>query len=143
MEYYWDLKLKDGTSIQIAPSKAEIVKTQMKSRGTISTQQREILFSEIESFMMSSNRYMPEQNALSAVAQAFNEPIMTEDGIKSAWVKKDVTRTNYDKHYSKVESYKTLNQGSMVTIAFRMPIHLIDTNKLDYCNEYEVRSLEK
>ena len=142
VNHYWELKLKDGTSVKVAPTKADIVKAQMKVKGTISTQDREILFNEIESFMMTNEKYATDQDLLTAVAQAFNDPIFTDEGIKSAWVKKEVTRTMYEKHYSKL-NYKKLQDGSLVTIAFVLPLHQIDTNQLDYCTDEEIMRLER
>jgi hypothetical protein len=140
--YYWTLKLKDETEIRIPPHQVEVVKKQIRSRGTISTKLREILFSEVESFQASEERYSPNQSMINAVSQAFNEPIYTEDGsIEAHWVKKPVPRQKWDKFYAP-SGYKMLEEsGASIMIAFVVPTHLIDTSRVQYCTKEELEKL--
>jgi hypothetical protein len=84
------------------------------------------------------------QPLLEAAAQAFDEPLINDDGsMICRWVKKQVTNREYNKHYAAVPAYRKLTeQNGLVTVAFFLPIHEADLDKVDYCEDSEVRKLQ-
>lgn len=140
--YYWTLTLKDGTTLAIPPSAVSVVKRKLEAREPVNTTNQVILYSEIKGFEKSSRRYTAVP-LLEEVAQAFREPMVTDDNaIKARWVKKEVTTSEYEKYYSKNGAYRKLGGDSgLVMIAFVVPTHLIDTNRMDYVTKEEERKL--
>lgn len=115
----------------------------MLNRDPINTKTRVIPYAEIKDFRLSNIPYNP-QPLLEDVARAFDEPIITEDGIASRWVVKVVTQAQWSKHYSHVPAYRFLKEdGSMVVMGFRKPVHEIDRADTPYATEIEVVKLEK
>lgn len=141
-EYYWDLTLKDGRVIHIPPKGVPIVQRKMQDREPVVTSTMTIPFSEIKGFEKSS-RKKADVPLLEQAAMAFGDPMFTEEGaIKARWVKKEVTRGEYEKQYAKSPSYKYLaSDDGMVTIAFVLAVHQIDFNKVQYCTNEEEKSL--
>lgn len=144
MEWYWNLVLKDGTSIEIPPSFVPVVQKRMANKDAINLKTRSIPYSEIKGFEQSEKPFS-QQPLLSEVAQAFNEPVVNPDGsIACQWVKKHVTQDRWNKYYSASGSYKKLgDEGGMVIMAWFQPIHSIDVNKMTICNETETQTLER
>lgn len=139
-EYYWEIVLREGDRIRIPPHGVEVVRRRWANKEPVSVPGRSIAPSEIKDFKQTSELY--NQKLLEEVHQAFNDPLETENGIASRWVKKSVTSHEYNKHYGGIPSYKKLREeGSMVEIAFKLPIHLIDTTKVERCNELDVERL--
>lgn len=143
-EYYWDLTLKDGRVVHIPPKGVPVVQRKMQAREPVVTNTMTIPFSEIKGFEKSSRKKV-DVPLLEEVAQAFNEPMFTEEGaIKARWVKKEVTRGEYERQYAKSPSYKYLSgEEGMVQVAFVLAVHQIDLNKVQYCTREEEKLLTK
>ena len=142
MNYYWDLTLRDGTVVEIPPAGVDVVKRRMASGQTINTKTMSIPPNEIKSFRQ-TERIHTEQPLLEAAAAAFDSPVYNEDGdIKVRWVKKSVPADRYNRFYSASPGYRKLgNDNGMVVVAFRLPVHQIDINKVSYCSDDEIRQL--
>lgn len=143
--HYWKLTLKDGRSIDIPPQAVELVKAKMTKREPIHTSQESIPFAEIVSFERSSKRIGSAQKQLQIeAAQAFGDPIVTDAGeVKARWVKKEVSRAEYDRKYAKHSNYRYLSESDgMVSVAFVLPLHMFDKTYMEYCTIDEERKLE-
>lgn len=143
-DYYWELTLKDGSVLPIPPEGVPIVQRKMVAREPIRTTSRIVPFSEIKGFDKTSRR-KTEQKLLEDASRAFNEPMFNEDGdILARWVKREVTQGEYDRYYAKSPSYQRLrNEDGMVVIAFAVPIHQINFNRVSYCTPDEERLLNR
>lgn len=139
---YWNLILKDGRVIQIPPQGVPVVKRKMAAKDPIHTRSEVIPFSEIKGFEKSSKQRQ-DTKLLEDTARAFKEPVITSEGdVKARWVKKEVTRGEYDKYHAKSVMYKYLdgNEG-MVTVAMCLPVHMIDYSYMQDCTSQEERKL--
>lgn len=142
MEWYWNLVLKDGTSIEVPPSAAPTIQKRMANKDAINLRTRSIPYSEIKGFEQSDKPFSA-QPILSEVAQAFNEPIINPDGsVACQWVKKQVTQDRWHKHYANTY-YKLADEGGMVVMAWFQPIHDIDVNKMTICTDEEAEKLDR
>jgi hypothetical protein len=147
-QFFWELIQKDGTVIEIPPEAVETVKRRWDSGQVIHTNyQGSIPPNQIAAFRP-TEKVANQQPILEEVARAFNEPVIEErDGeevVKARWVKKRVTQQKWDKYYSPHQSYKKLNEDmGMITIAFRLPVHLIDLQNVQYCTDEEVSKLQQ
>lgn len=144
MEYYWELITKDDSRYEIPPQAVEVVKRRMDNHDPINLSTASIPYSEIKHFRITSKSY-GQQPLLEAAAQAFNDPMYNDDGsLIGKWVKKQVPNRVYAKTYAGTPAYRVLDtESGMTTVAFFLPVHLIDTSKLDYCNEEEIRNLTR
>lgn len=142
-EYYWDLILRDGRTVPIPPKFVSIVKRNMIERRPILTSNETIPFAQIQGFERTSKKKRDEE-LQEGVARAFNEPIVTDDGVKARWVKKSVARNEYEKRYSKHTFYRYLGEEEgMVTVAMILPVHRIDTSYMEYCTTAEEQQLNR
>lgn len=143
MSYYWELEQHDGTIVHIPPQAVEIVKRRIDENKPINTTQAVIPINQIRSFRKSSKPYNSER-LLEEASRVFNEPVISVNGeALYRWVKMRTTRRKWDSYYSKIGSYKLLGDDEgLVIIAFRLPIHVIDTNTVEYCDEDEVSRLD-
>lgn len=143
MQFYWQILLYDGSTIDIPPDAVETVRRKWKNKEPIDLNHRSIPSGQIKDFSQSDKIYS-QQPLLEAASQAFNEPVINPDeSIASRWVKKAVTGPKWDKHYSAHPAYRRLGEeNGMVMVAFRLPIHAIDVNKTPYCTEQEVEQLQ-
>lgn len=146
--YYWNLTLKDGRVVAIPPKGVPVVQRKMAAREPIVTTDSTIPFSEIKGFDKTSRVYGQQSLLPEEVAQAFDEPIFTKDAdgndmVKARWVKKQVTTQEYAKQYAK--SYRRLesDEGGMIWVAFALPVHQINLQRVSYCTPEEVRQLQK
>lgn len=140
-EYFWELVQRDGTITLIPPAGVELVKKRMANKDPINTRTETIPYAQIDHFRVTDKPFS-SQTLLEAAARAFNDPQITEGGIKARWVKKTVTAANYAKHYSNIPAYRKLaDEGPMVVIAFRLPVHSIDPESMSYCTEDEIDKL--
>lgn len=145
MDYYWELILKDDTRIEVPPSGIPVIQKRMDERQPIHTAKSgSIPFAEIKIFRPTDKAY-GQVPLLDAAAQAFGEPQINPDGsIRSKWVKKKVTQRDYAKHFAPLPAYIKLGEeGHLVTVAFRLPVHEIDTALLTYCSDEETRRLNR
>lgn len=142
---YWQLRLKDGTAIDIPPEFVEQVKSLFSKREPIHMKHRTVLYSEIEGYNMIAKR-KNDVPLIESAAQAFKEPMYTDDGsVQSRWCKKEVTQSEYQRRFSNLPGYQSLGTSSsgLVVVAFTVPVHLIDVNRVDYCTDDEIRQLTK
>lgn len=141
MNYYWEIVQFDGTLTEIPPNAVEVVKRRWDNNQPIHTTTQTIPANQIKSFHQTTKPF--GQNLLETAAQAFKEPIYTEDGaIQAKWVKKTVPQKVFQKLYYATPAYKTLqSESGQVTVAFLVAVHDIDTSKVQYCSEEEIRQL--
>lgn len=139
MEYYWELMQHDGTRIEIPPSGVEVVKRRMEAGDPIHTRTAVIPVNQIKFFRITDKPFQQER-LLEDVARVFRDPQINEDGsISSRWVKKHVTNDRFNRHYSQIPAYRSLGEDNgMVMIAFKLPIHDIDLEHVQYCSDDEV-----
>lgn len=143
MDYYWEIVKRGGETIEVVPSAVEVIRKRWDDGEPIHFKDMTIPAHQIVDFRKTSKPY--GQPLIEAAAQAFSEPMITPDGgIRSRWVKKEVTHREYEKEFAGIPSYRKLgNDGGLVQVAFRLPIHEIDTARLDYCSDTEIEHLEK
>lgn len=143
MTFYWELITKDDSVYEIPPQAVDVVKKRMNNHDPINLSSATIPFSEIKAFRASEKPFTTTP-LLEAASQAFNEPMLNDDGsIVGKWVKKTVPNRLYTKHHAHVPSYKFLNNdGGMTEIAFFLPVHEIN-HTLTECTESEVRQLTR
>jgi len=143
-EYYWELILRDGTRLEIPPSGVDVVKRRMSAHDPINTKSQVIPYAQIEHFRITNKPY-GQALLLDEVAQVFNEPQENDDGsIIYKWVTKQVTQDRWNKYYSHHGAYKRVGaEGSMMTVAFRQPVHLVDTNNTPYATDQEIAEINK
>lgn len=142
MDNYWELTLKDGTKMLIAPQTVDKVKEKLANKDPLQMKNRVIPFSEIKDFQISEKRFTAGQNLLDDVSKAFNEPQYGEgENILCYWVRKNVTQEKYNNHYAAIGGYKKIGDTmGMITIAFLLPVHQISDN-VTKCSEDEVKKL--
>lgn len=141
-DYYWNLNLKDGRVLPIPPTAISVVQRRMDAHDPIHTSQESIPYSEIAGFEKSSRRFT-DTKLLVETAQAFDEPVITDDGaVKARWVKKHVTRKEYDTTYRKSIVYRMLAETEgMVAVAFVLPVHKFNPQIHEYCTKEEEKRL--
>lgn len=146
--YYWRLTTKDGRSVLIPPSAVAVVRRRLEARETINTTSITVPFSEVKSFEKTARKDAPNVTLLEEAARAFGDPIITHDDdgremVKARWVKKQVTPGEWGSYYSK-GSYRRLDEeDGFVWVAFVVPVHQINTERVSYCTDEEVRKLTK
>lgn len=142
--FYWELILKDDTRYEIPPDVVDVVTRKMKAHDPVALSTATVPYSEIKHFRITNKPY-GQQPLLEAAAQAFNEPVINEDGsIAAKWVKQLVTQREYARYYAAQPSYRSLgDEAGMVIVAHRLPVHQIDSTKVDYCTDDEISSLTR
>jgi hypothetical protein len=140
--YYWEIVDYEGNVTYIPPDAVEKVRKKREAGLPIQTTSGDITPNQIKHFRV-SNRPYNQVPLLEAVSEAFNEPLLNEDGsIVYRWVKKLVPSRLYQKHYSALPSYHSLGeQNGMAWIAFKQPVHQVNTNEVEYCTEDEIKRL--
>ena len=142
-EHYWELVTKDDVKYDIPPAAVPTVNKRMAAHDPIELRSATIPYSEIKHFRISSKPF-GTQPLLEAAAQAFREPMFNEDGsMQARWVKKQVSQREYTKFYANIPAYRRLDEGGgMVTIAFVLPVHQINLERVEYCTEQELTVLK-
>lgn len=125
MDRLWELELRDGTRLDIPPELVEVIKKRWDSGQPIHTRSRGSIPASSIYALRPTARLVSDPKLLEDAARAFREPIYTEDGVVAKWVKKDVTITMWEKHYSKLGYRKLAEDAGIVTMAWRLPAHLI------------------
>lgn len=140
-DFYWELVLRDDTTVELAPQSVPVVQKRMANKDAINLKNRSIPYSEIKDFRQTDKPY--GQPLLEAAAQAFNEPIWNPDGSMAVtWVKKSVSQKSYDKLYGGIPSYRKLDDDNgRAVVAFRVAIHDVDTTTTIPCNQDEINRL--
>lgn len=144
-EFYWELVQHDGTRLEIPPGKdVETIKKRMQDGQPINTRSMVVPVNQIKFFRM-TDRPFSTQPLLDAAAQAFNEPVLNDDGsIAVKWVKLHATQSKWEKFYAPSPGYKQLpSENGMAVVAFKKPIHEIDVSITPYCSDEEVLLLIK
>jgi hypothetical protein len=143
MENYWEIVVRDGSTVEIVPSAVGVIRKRWDEGKPIHLPNQTIPAHQIVDFRETAKPY--GQPLLEAAAQAFNEPMENPDGSTIVrWVKKPVTQRDYTKMYSAIPAYRSLGEDrGMVLVAFRLPIHEIDIQKVSYCTDEEIARLEK
>lgn len=140
-DYYWELQLRDGQKISVPPAGVPIVQRKMSAKEAIPTSTMTIPYADIVRFVKTSRRFT-DVKLIEDAARAFNEPVYTEDGaIKARWVKRQVTPQEYSSYYAKGNYRRLGEEDGMVWVAFVLPVHKIDFNKVEYCTVEEERNL--
>lgn len=141
MEFYWELVQFDGTRIEVPPAAVEVIKRRWDAGQPIHTaRQGSIPHNQIKHFRP-TDKVFTAQPLLEAAAQAFNEPVVESEAIMCRWVKKRVTQQNWGRYYSHHPYKKLGEEGGMVLVGFRLPIHQINAVNTPYCTDDEVREL--
>lgn len=150
LETYWDLTMKDGTVIPVRSEHVLEIKRQMRESKHLITADWTKNVSDIKSFEKTS-RLINAPTAIASgneddeegAAKAFHTPLYTEDGsVRAKWVKRQVNRREWTSTYSKISSYKILEDNSQyVVMAFRMPIHYIDDAHVTPLTDIELDKL--
>ena len=142
--YWWELELKDGSVIPVKPDRVAWLRSKRTNKEIIQTKTRDVNPFDIVDFRMTSRPYQ-DNKLIAAAAQAFNEPVITDNGaIRSTWVKRQVTHREYTKHYSGISAYHRLYEtDGLITVAFCLPWHAVDPAKVDYCTEDEIKTIAK
>lgn len=142
MDYYWILEQRDGTKNYIPPEAVPIVKRRWENKLPINLDVGSIAPSQIVKFEK-SDRPFTDQQLLEDVAQAFKEPIYNDDdSIQTTWVKTNVTRAKWDKHFSSIPGYRKLGDtGGLITIAFRVATHEVNRETTTPCTNDEIERL--
>ncbi len=141
MEFYWELITRDGAKYDIPPDKVAIINRRMAAHDPINLTTATIPFAQVDTFRITEKPYNT-QPLLDAASQAFNSEQLNGDGsIVSAWVKKKVTNDKWNRYYGANPAYRKIgDEGGMVLVAFRLPIHEIDVNLVSYLTaDEEVR----
>lgn len=144
MEFYWIIETWDKEFIKVKPENVELIQGKIDRKENIRTPDQTIIASNIKDFRISAERYI-DQKLLQDVAHAFNEPEYNPDGsIICKWVKKAIPRREYNKSYAAIPSYHILDDAdSHVWVAFRLPVHQIDYQKVYDCTTEESERMQK
>jgi len=128
MNFYWELTLFDGTSIEIPPEAVATVKTKWKNGQPIDTDVMMVPANQIKSFRQTSKPY-GDQKLIEGAAQAFNTPIFKDGAMVEKYVSKKVTPAEWNK-LSGIPAYSKLgSENGLIIVGFWLPVHQI-TDKL-------------
>jgi hypothetical protein len=146
-EFYWQLSFgdfKNPSTLMIPPSEVTKVKERWDKKLPIHTSAGSIPASNIRGFEM-SNKVFRDQKLLEDAVRAFREPeYNADDSLIVDWVKITVPLPIYQKRYQTIPAYWMLgNDGSQVTVAFRLPTYLIDVSRQEYCTAEEITTLTR
>lgn len=141
---YWEIVLWDDEVIPVKPDNVEFVQKKIATgEGAINTKERSITVKNIKDFRETSKLYT-DQKLIEGAAQAFNQPIVENGNIVGKWVKKTVTKREYDKYYLAIPAYKKVGGSeSRITIAWRQPVHLINYEVVDDLTLEDERKMSK
>ena len=142
MKYYWELITKEGARLEIRPDQVDKIRKQ-RAEGVVKTNTLgDIASYQIQHFRPTSKIYNP-QPLLEDAAQAFNEPVVREDGsILCRWVKKPVTYAEWAKHHGALPGYRKLKDaGGMMMVAFLLPVHVKLEDNVSIMSVDEIKSL--
>lgn len=157
LEFYYELKYgawNDLKSVYVAPASVGVVQKRWDNGDPIHIPGRgSIPANQIRSFEVTGKVYGGTQKLLEDAAQAFGEPLYvevdlgkgrTETQIQAKWVKKAVTTDQWQRHFSSIPGYNLLREESgMTLIAFRLPVHAIDSSRVQECTIDEVKQLTR
>jgi len=142
---WWLLTFKNGETLKIKPEFAPEIKRQMRESVHLITKDWTKKVTDIASFEKTSEPITETPKISSGlvedVARVFNTPIIEDEAVTYAWVKRDVTKREWLSHFSKIPSYKLLqDQGSHVTMGYKLAVHLIN-DRVTSMSEQEIASI--
>jgi len=145
-EFFWELVQRDGTVLEIPPEAVATVKKRWEAGQPIHTKYSGSIPSNQIVAFRPTDKQANQQPLLEEVARAFNEAVLEErDGdtvIITKWVKKRVPQAKFNKYYSHSGYKKLSEEGGIVTIAWRQPVHQVDPTVVKYCDEQEIQQLQ-
>lgn len=144
---YWHLELYSGEIIKVKPETDTIQTIQRliaSQQGAITTPTRSIVIKDVRDFRLSDELYT-DQKLLEDANTAVNQPTLTESGaIKARWVKKSVPARRWYSFFRFNPVYKLLDEAhDSVTLAFVLPVHLIDHNRVQELSPNDEIQLSK
>lgn len=147
MEHYWHLETWEKEIIRVKPDPTNIQYIQnliAKGEGAIVTPTRTITIKSVKDFRLSDEVYA-DQKSLEDGSQAFKDPIIHKDGsVACRYVKKSVPQRMWDKYYKFHTAYRMLEMNdNRVTIAFIVPVELIDRERVQELSPEDERRLSK
>lgn len=142
--HYWHLINYENEHIPVKPENVELVQKKLATgEGFIRTPTRSIAVRSIKDFVESDEPYT-DQKLLEGASQAFNDPLITKDGIKARIVKKSVPARKWNSYYSHIPSYHFLSTNdTYVMMYFTLPVHLIDHEQVEELTEQEEINLSR
>lgn len=151
MQYFWEIVKRDGSTVEVVPSAVEVVRRRWDAGEPIHFPDMTIPAHQIVDFRRTSKPYGTP--LLDAAAQAFKEPKYfdvktslgyTEEVLEARWVKKPVTNREYHKTYKHIPGYRRIDdEPGMTVIAFKLPVHEIELQKVNYCTDDEIKVLQR
>lgn len=140
--FYWNLVMWDGETVKVQPKNAKLIQDKIATgEGAITTPTRSIPIKNIKDFVETSERYI-DQKLIEAGAKAFNYPIIENDSVMIQWVKKSMPRREYNKHYAYIPAYRKISeQDNYVIIAWKQPVHQINSQTMSELSEDDERNL--
>lgn len=133
---------KSGEIIKVRSEHVDYVKSKLKeSNGVINRKNGDpIRVYDVVSFTPEQ----PKTDLAEEAAKAFHEPMIKEESVICKWVKQEVAAAKYASWYSKSPGYRLLyGNGSYMTVAFRLPVHVIDKDRVSECTSQEIEQLTK
>lgn len=147
-QFIWELIQRDGTVLEIPPEAVATVKRRWEAGLPIHTRYSgSIPPNQIAAFRP-TDKIPSSQRLIEGAAQAFGEPVEAtyENGEKyivARWCKKRVTQQKWEKYYAPSGYKRLAEENGMVTVAFRVPVHQINSDLVQECTEDEIKTLTK
>jgi len=147
--YYWIIETWDKEKIRIKPEYATAVQDKIATgEGFIRMANRSINVKDIKGFEQ-SDIVVSDQKLLEESSEAFGTPIITTLGdgteaVSGTWVKKNVKRSRFDKYFKNHPSYIPIKENeNSITVAFVVPTHLVDLERVTKMDPYEIEKLRR
>lgn len=147
MKYYHRLvygSYGDLHTVKIPPDSVPLITRKIANKQPINLSNNAVVLpGQVKEFEPSDIPF-GEENLLEEASRAFNEPLHTSSGLASKWVKKTVTMGKFEKFYSISPGYHPLAEiNGMMTVAFKLPVHVINQQITPYCTDNEVLTLTR
>jgi len=147
--YYWIIETWEKDTIRVKPQYANAVQDKIASgEGFIRMPNRSINVKDIKSFEQ-SDIIVSDRKLLTEASEALSIPVVTQlqngdETVSATWVKKNVKQSRYDKYYRNHPSYIPIaDNGTSVTVAFVVPSHLVDPERVTKMTPEEISRLRK
>lgn len=140
---YWVLPLKDGTELKIPAAKVKDINIRLDNKQPIKAENRTVLWQDIASGPRKYTPLIVNSGLAEQAAVVFNEPMLSDDNeVRCVWVKEEATTDRWNKYYANFAGYHKLSSGGdRITIAYRLPIHSVDSTTLK-CTPDESKFLQ-
>jgi hypothetical protein len=131
-DFYWSLILYDGEEIKVRPENVTFIQDKLATfEGFIKTPSRSIAVKSVKDFVETSERFI-DQKLLEDGARAFGYPVIENDSVMCRWVKKPVTKREYNKYYAVMPAYWRLEEkDNYMVISWKQPLHLINPERME------------